>query len=278
MTLPPYSVLMSVYAKENSRNLRVSLESLISQTVPANEFVIVEDGPLTEELDSTIASFCSSCQSTVQIIKLPKNEGLGYSLAKGLLQCSNETVARMDSDDYAFPTRVEEQLSYMEDEGLDIVGSQVTEFTGEPSHVITYSTLPTTMKDILRYSKHRNPFRHPSVIFKKSQVLQAGNYSSDFIFFEDWELFNRMLSNGCTAGNINKPLVAMRINSDYFSRRGGIKYIKCMLKFKTSQLQVGNFSFFEFITSTFPHIIVCLLPNFFRSTIYLHLLRKGNPE
>ena len=51
---PKYSVLMSVYFKENPNWLEYSIESMMNQTIKPDEFVLVEDGPLTEELDSAV--------------------------------------------------------------------------------------------------------------------------------------------------------------------------------------------------------------------------------
>ena len=84
-----------------------------------------------------------------------------------------------------------------------------------------------------------------------------------------------MLADGCRARNINEPLVAMRVSSDFYARRGGPKYLPHIWKFKTAQLRRGYFTFWQFLTSTLPHVVVCLVPNGVRSFIYTKLLRKG---
>ena len=152
------------------------------------------------------------------MVSYSKNQGLGYALSRGLPVCRNEIVARMDSDDYAFPTRMEEQLALMEERDLDMVGSQIVEFVKDPEHPVAASTLPVSSDEIVAYSKKRNPFRHPSMVFKKSKAMEAGNYSGEFLYFEDWDLFNRMLAIGCKAWNIDHPLVAMRVSADFYGR------------------------------------------------------------
>src|SRR5580658_8350857 len=97
------SVLMSVYAKEYPAFFRVSLESLAAQTLPADEIVIVEDGPLGEELKAVIEVY-KSCLPIVSL-RLPVNVGLGAALREGLNVCQGEYVARMDSDDICVPER-----------------------------------------------------------------------------------------------------------------------------------------------------------------------------
>ena len=271
----PYSVLMSVYQKEDPSHLLEALGSMVSQTVPPEEIVLVEDGRLSDPLYDAVDEFQSSHPGLLTVVSYEENRGLGHALASGLPKCRNEIVARMDSDDYAFPDRMEKQLGALLGEHLDMVGSQVTEFVTAPDEPIAESTLPCDSKDIEAYSKKRNPFRHPTMVFRKSRALQAGNYSGEYLYFEDWDLFNRMLAIGCKAWNIDHPLVAMRGSADFYGRRGGPAYLPHIWKFKTAQLKRGYFTFGEFVVSTVPHVAVCLVPNSVRSFIYTHLLRKG---
>ena len=96
------SVLISVYSKEKPDFLQQSLDSIFTQTMPPDEVVLVEDGPLTEELDTIIQQYAQQHQE-LQIVKLPENAGLGPALCEGLKHCHNELVARMDSDDISKP-------------------------------------------------------------------------------------------------------------------------------------------------------------------------------
>lgn len=83
-----------------------------------------------------------------------------------------------------------------------------------------------------------------------------------------------MLRNGCRCYNIQEPLVYMRIGKDFYKRRGGWRYMKTILKFKTEQLKNGYFSFKDYLITVIPHICVCLLPNNLRDFIYRNFLRK----
>ena len=51
-----FSVLMSVYYKENPEYLKRALDSILNQTITADEIVLIKDGPLTKELDDAIAN------------------------------------------------------------------------------------------------------------------------------------------------------------------------------------------------------------------------------
>ena len=124
-----YSVLMSVYEKEKPEYLRQSIKSILAQTVKTDEFVIVCDGPLTQQLEKVLEEYATKLPELFKIVRLETNRGLGMALNEGLRHCSNEIVARMDSDDIAFSDRMEKQLSVMERENVDIISGTVVEFT-----------------------------------------------------------------------------------------------------------------------------------------------------
>lgn len=269
-----YSVLMSVYYKENPQWFDYSVESMMNQTLKCDEFVLVEDGKLTKELYDVVDKYIKKYPELFRVIKIEKNGGLGSALKIGVENCKNEYIARMDSDDFSVPNRIERQFEIFEKHPeLGLVGSNVEEFEGTIDNVNCHVVLPETQNDIFRFSKKRCPFRHPSLLYKKSEVLKAGNYR-EFYLCEDYDIYVRMLSSGCKCYNIQEPLVYMRVGRDFYKRRGGWKYMKTILKFKNEQLRTGYFSLFDYLRSTIPHIIVCLIPNTLRDWVYRNLLRK----
>ena len=274
MKCASYSVLMSVYAKERPEWLRLSIFSMLNQTIPPAEFVIVEDGPLTDELYDVISEFEQDNPDLFSIVSYSNNMGLGYALRKGVAACTMPIIARMDSDDLARSNRMEIQLSLMESEHLDMVGSQVVEFTDSPDNPVAETNLPESHDAIVLFSKRRNPFRHPPMTFRREKVLKAGSYNSDYLYFEDWDLFNRMLATGCRSQNVHEPLVAMRVSSDFYARRGGIDYLRHVLNFRHGQLVSGYFSLSDFLISFLPQAMICLCPNALRQWVYSHLLRR----
>ena len=271
----PYSFLLSIYAKEKPEYLSVAIDSMLDQTVAPDEIVMVKDGPLTPELEEVLAAYVEANPGLFKFVCLTENKGLGYALSKGILACANELIARMDTDDYSVPNRIERQLvEFRKDPALDMLGTQVYEFIESPDKPISVSNLPTEPESIKTYSKRRNPFRHTPMMFRKSCVLSVGNYSSEYLFFEDWDLFNRMLAHGCKGRNLDDPLVSVRVSPDFFGRRGGVSYLKHIWKFKSEQLRCGYFSPMDFCVSFVPHALVCLMPNALRSFVYTKMLRK----
>ena len=272
---PKYSVLMSVYWKEKSNFLDFAIKSMLDQTVKPSEFVIIEDGELTPELYDIINKYTIKYPNLFRPIQLSHNVGLGPALRRGIKECSNELIARMDSDDYCKPNRIERQLEMIQtDPKLGMVGTNVEEFENNPENIISHVVLPETNEQIVKYSKTRCPFRHPSLLYKKSAVLKAKNYR-EFYLCEDYDLYVRMIRSGCKCYNIQEPLTYMRISPDFYKRRGGVKYMRTILNFKNEQLRLGYFSRLDYIKSVIPHIVVCLMPNAFRDYTYRHLLRRA---
>lgn len=271
---PQYSVLMSVYYKENADWLDYSIKSMLNQTIKPSEFVLIEDGKLTEELYSVINKFIESYPDIFKVIPIKTNVGLGPALRLGIENCKYEYIARMDSDDYSMPNRIEEELNvFLENSNLSMVGTNVIEFIDDIKNGISKVILPEKQNDIYVFSKKRNPFRHPSIMFKKSAVIKAGNYR-EYYLFEDYDLWLRMIRSGCECYNIQEFLTFMRISSDFYKRRGGLKYLKSIYKFKIEQYKIGYITYFEFLKSFLPHAIVCLIPNNMRDFVYKKMLRK----
>lgn len=273
-----YSVLMSVYYKENPIWFDESIKSMFEQTIKPNEFVLVEDGPLTKELYDVVEKYKTKYPKEFKVVAIEKNVGLGPALKKGVEECSNEYIARMDSDDYSMPKRIEKEFEIFEKySDIGMVGTNVSEFIDSIDNVVCDVILPETNEDIIKFSKSRNPFRHPSVMFKKSEVVKAGNYR-EYYLCEDYDMWLRMIRSGCKCYNIQDIYVYMRIGEDFYKRRGGHKYFKSIKKFKKEQLENGYFTKFEYLKSIAPHAIVCYMPNGLRNFIYKRLLRKGKPN
>jgi len=110
-------------------------------------------------------------------------------------------------------------------------------------------------------------------MLKKSKVLDAGNYRSYYLV-EDYDMWVRMIENGANCYNFEEILVFMRISEDFYKRRGGIKYLSSILKFKKEQFNNGFYSKKDFIISSFAHIVMCLMPNKMRDLLYRKVLRK----
>ena len=269
-----FSVLMSIYCKESPEFFDIAMTSItLDQNLKPNEIVLVKDGSLTTDLDEVINKWSRNLPG-LKVISLDQNVGLGDALKIGLDNCSNDLVARMDTDDISHPDRFKIQVQYMEENlDCDIMGSFVTEFNDNPDIVISTRTVSSIHEDIVVSAQMKNPFNHPTVMYRKSAVIKAGNYKK-FHGFEDYYLWVRMIMNGACCFNIDKPLVNMRAGYAMLSRRGGIGYAINEIKLQYKFLEMGFISNFIFMKNILIRTPVRLLPNVVRSYLY-KIIRKN---
>ena len=264
-----YSVLMSVYHKEQPMFLEESLQSILNQTIPTDDFVLVCDGPLTNELDDVINGMQSKFGDVLHVVRLPQNGGLGNALNHGLKFCKNELVARMDSDDVSRPDRCEKQLHvFRSNQNISLSSGTVSEFDSDIHSPTGKRQLPISNEEIISFSRKRNPINHPCTMFKKSAVIESGGYKETFHLFEDYYLWVRMLQHHFMAYNLPDVLLDMRTPSDMYMRRGGKEYAKDMLRFHEWMKETGWTTNTDYITGAWPHAIVCVLPNKMRKAVY----------
>jgi len=266
-----YSVLTSVYYSDNPEYLIQSIESMLRQTVPPDEIVLVCDGPLTGELDAVIDGYGDA----LNVVRLKENQGLGEALNIGIGHCRNELVARMDSDDISLPDRCEKQLAAFEaDSELGLVGGTIEEFSEETGETMRKRLLPENHDEIVAFSKKRCPFNHPAVMYKKSEVTAAGGYTEEYHCFEDYDLWVRMLKNGCKSRNLTEVILRMRVSDASYERRGGKEYANTAMRFYRYMRRIGWIGVDGIVFGAWPQVLVCHIPNRMRKSVY-RLLRKS---
>ena len=269
-----FSVLISVYKKEKAEYLKRALQSVINQTLKPTEIVIVKDGPLTKELDDCIEDFQKQNSKLFKILSFKENRGLGLALRDGVKACKYEYIARMDSDDISKLDRFEKQFNYLQKHPeTALLGTWITEFSKDENNPDTVTKLPCIHQAIIKFAKRRNPFRHVTVVLKKSAVIQSGNYR-DFLWFEDYDLFVRILQKGYIAANIPECLVNVRADKDMFARRGGWQYLKQDYKFQKQILKTKYIGKTDFLINIIIRSIVRIIPNKLRSYLYKIFLRS----
>lgn len=265
---------MSVYYKEKPEYLQLALESIINQTAKPNEIVLVQDGKLTEELQAVITEYLQNYTTIFKTYALQQNQGLGKALNFGMQKCSNELIARMDTDDIAEPNRFELQIEEFEkDKELMLCGGQIAEFADNTTEITGYRNVPLKHNEILNFAKKRNPFNHMTVMFKKQAVQSVGGYM-DMLYFEDYWLWVRMLKAGCKAKNVDEVLVKVRAGQNMIARRGGLSYTKCIIQFEKSMYRIEIINFTEMIGYITLRSIVSVMPESLRLLIYRWKLRK----
>lgn len=270
-----FSVLMSIYYKENPFFFIEALDSVLNQTVIPNEIVLIKDGLLGESLERIIKEYDNKYPNLFNIVPLPTNQGLGNALSIGVLNCKNDLIARMDTDDISFPDRFEKQIAFFAKHDVDILGGQLIEFGKDIDDVISQRHVPLQHHDIVSFMKYRSPFSHPSIMIKKSVYEALDGYDAS-IFPEDYDFFVRAYLKGFKFANLEDTVLWFRMGEDRskaIKRRWGFLYAKNEFRLYKKFYNLGFYNTVTFLKVVLFKIPIRLLPFPIYKFIYFKLLR-----
>ncbi len=222
-----FSVLLSLYFKENANFLNECFESIwFKQTLRPSEIVLVLDGPLDIDLNKIVEKWVKLIGISLKVVPLNQNIGLGRALNEGLKHCSNDWVFRMDTDDICTPDRFEKQVAFIE-QNPDVVlfSSQVMEFNQDIIDADVIKSVPLTHDEIKKFAQKRCPFNHMTVVYRRDVILSLGGYQHH-LFMEDYNLWLRVIGNNYKVANLPDILLYARVGNGMHARRKGFQYIK----------------------------------------------------
>ena len=266
---PNFSVLIPVYIKEDPSFFYECLKSINNQTLKSDEIIICIDNNISEELDLVIKNFSEDLD--IKKIVYRGKDQLGGSLAMGVEGCKNQLIFRMDADDICDKNRFKIMLNYFLVKDLDILGCWTKEFN---RHINDLNRVRKTPSKVSKKNcNFRNPFNHPSVLFKKNSVIQAGNYKS-CKSFEDWYLWLRMIKLEMKMENLDDILVHQRVGNNFESRRSGINYINNEFEALNLWRKEKLISNTTFLASLTIRLFLRILPQGLLTLVYSSFLRS----
>ena len=270
-----YSMLMSVYKNTNVSELKECMDSILIQNPAPKEIIIVEDGPVPDDVSAYLEQLNS--EGKVTLVPLEENVGLGRALAAGTEHCSCEWIARMDSDDICAPDRMEKQIAYLKEHpDVDVLGGNIEEFIGEQNNVVGIRDVPLEHEAICKYMKKRCPFNHMTVIMRKSALEKSGGYQH-WHYNEDSYLWARMYLSGAKFANLSEIACYVRVGEDMYRRRGGYKYYKSERDLFKFMYKNKIINWLEYQEAKFIRFVVqVLMPNGVRQWFFKTFARSKN--
>lgn len=203
--MPLVSVVMPTF--NSGLFVREAIHSLIEQTYPRFELIVV-DGGSTDDTLSIVDSYMGD--DDLRVIELAPGLGIPRALNEGMAAARGQFIARMDADDIAYPNRLTEQVRFLTSTAdVGLVGSGVDEFW-KGSGV---GRSPLWHDRIINAYLTSNPFYHPTIMFRRT-LFDAGHYRYDEsqVCDEDYELWGRLLTR-TKAANIDASLLRYRIHA-----------------------------------------------------------------
>ena len=269
-----YSVLITVYKSDNPEYFKLALESMVNQSIKPEQIVLVCDGELTKQHDLIIEKFEAENLGLFTTIRLKQNEGLWNALNVGLKRCRNSIVARMDADDIAVKNRCEIQLREFEkDKKLEYLGSYAKEFIDSTENVVSIRKVPLSQEDIRKYARTRNPFNHPTVMYRAESIKKIGGYKK-MKRCEDYELAVRLIMNNAVCRNLPNCLLYYRLTEDTFNRRKNWNNTKGFIYVRYLNWRKGFTPFLEFAAMTALQMFLFVMPISVTRFFYQKILRK----
>lgn len=222
-----FSVLISIYYKEQAEHFNACMESIWdNQTLKPSEIIVIEDGPLTPELNKVIAYWKEKIEDILKVTELAENVGTGKAKNIGLQQCSNEIVCIVDTDDICVPERFKKQIDFLQkNPDISIVGGQILEFVEDIQNPTGMRKVPLSHENLKNYAKRQSPFNNMTITYQKNHILEVGGYQHH-LWMEDYNLFLRVIAQGYKVANLPEVLVYARIDNGMHARRKGYEYIK----------------------------------------------------
>ena len=268
------SVSICVYARDNAEHFDIAMNSIFEQTLPPDEVVLVVDGPVGDDINKVIEKF-EKLYSSLKVVRLEKNQGLGIARKNALANCSYDLVAMMDADDISVSDRFEKQIeAFRNNDKLSIVGGQIDEFIDSVENVVGTRIVPEQDAEIKEYMKKRCPMNHVTVMLKKSEIEKVGGYI-DWYSNEDYYLWIRMALADMQFHNLPDNMVNVRVGNEMYQRRGGLKYFKSEAGIQKFMLKNKVIGFPRYFINVAQRLVLqVLMPNKLRGFIFKMFARK----
>lgn len=276
-----FSVLMSVYRNDNPLFFKEALASVtIAQELKPNQVVIVFDGPVSEEIETTISHIRKMDESIeYTVIRKPQNAGLAAALNSGLSYCKYEWVARMDADDISISCRFKKQFEYLKEHPeVSVLGGYIVEFEDDFANLKSIRKVGCSYNEIVTMAKSRTPMNHMSVVYNKRAIFNINGYSEDFGKLEDYKLWVDLIAAGEILANISDVLVKVRIGDGFIERRSSKREIEDWDMLQGYLINAGLITKLKALQNRFYIRAFIYMPVWMKKLAYKIVLRKGGDK
>ncbi len=208
MSKTKISVIMPAY--NAGRYIAESIKSILNSNYENIELIIINDG----SIDDTEAIVKSFKDSRIHLINNNINQGIVYSLNKGIIEAEGKFIARMDADDISFPNRFTNQLEILISKDLDIISSCAITTNKVSKRFIGIKLNLDELRLALAFF---NPIVHP-LVMGTAEIFKNNLYDNNFQHAEDYELWSRLVLNGARFHTTSDILLKYRVHAGQISK------------------------------------------------------------
>ena len=252
------SVLMSVY--NGAPTLEKAAASVLAQTYRNLELILCDDA----STDDTwrIMQRIAAQDARVTVFQNKTNRGLGASLNGCLLRAGGEYIARQDADDVSDPDRIERTTDFLLSSGAPYAACGVRVFDDGG----VWSTRQYPQKITKHIIAQKNPFFHPTMVFRRAVLEGAGGYSEtpETRRTEDYDLVMRLAAEGVIGENLPEILYSVYEPKEAYLRHNA-KTRLCEVLVRARGLRAMGSPASDYIYLVKPLIMACVPRGMMRS-------------
>ncbi len=208
---PLVSVIMPVYNQE--KYLTSAIESIVNQTYKRFELIIIDDES-TDGSTEIIKAYKRRYRSKIKIIKTGKNLNRGGDMCAnlGIEEASGKYIARMDADDIAVLTRLENQVEFLEKNPKVLLVGSSAYVINKRGTVIGEKNEPCNPLDIYKSYATFHPIIHPSAMIRRIFDGKKFYYQINYSANNDYYTFFKLVCRGYIFVNLKDKLLFYRIH------------------------------------------------------------------
>ena len=262
------SVILSSYNDEDV--IQEAVDSILSQSYPLFEFLIVSDGS-TDSSAEKLAQLAAR-DDRIRLFTNSSNIGLTRSLNRALSEARGEYIARMDSDDVAYPSRFEEQVAFLDaHRDIGVVGTTY-ELIDADDQVIGRPSVVSGSQSIRHRLPRTNPLLHSSVMIRRSLLDRSQGYDEDFVRAQDYDLWLRLLPY-TQFENLRTVLMKRRVRSNMISVKNEREQLRCAVRARVRAVRRGDLPLWNLVFVLKP-LIASLLPTSLVRWVRIRLFKQ----
>jgi hypothetical protein len=195
------SVVIPTY--NSGRFLAQALDSVLAQTLPPEEVIVVDDGSRDDTSDRV-----KPYAGRVRVIR-QENQGVAAARNRGLGEATGDVIAFLDADDVWHPRKLEMQVQALaENPDLVLLGTALFDWPGQVPAMTAVSTRDVTPVSYRRLVV-KNYFATSALVVRRQALEKAGTFDTALSGPEDYDLWLRVAALG-PVGNLNLALTGYR--------------------------------------------------------------------
>ncbi|HFF8524483.1 TPA: glycosyltransferase [Providencia rettgeri] len=266
------AIIMSVYKNDKLDHIKEAINSICIQKNITPLILIYIDGKIPQQQFEYLESLYND--HIIELISSKSNQGLSFALNtlidKALTYPHIEYIARMDSDDISYPTRLSVQKEFLDlNSDIDILGTSCQEFGTK--YALNEKRLPSNHSELIQFSITRCPFIHPSVMFRRRVFEQGNRYPTHTCFTEDMAFWLELLYKNYKFHNLPDVLLRYRLEENTMTRRAGLSKAKSEVSLRLGYMFLLNKFSFKNMLLIYSRYFFHLLPPKIMSFAYKHL-------